>query len=275
VDLILRSPDLFLGVAAIAGIAAFVLLRVSRREGPPLDPPAASPDEAKVVPSPATVELMGSWIQFVRDHLREALAGLNNRFNSIGLTAEMLRRGALSKDQQAAVERIFEDIRWASNITAALAHRISSDAPDIPPPAWHILQEAAREPARIVVAEADDNNRIVVARLLRSLGHEVVVAADGREAWEVLARDPVDCVLCDPRMPTLGGRALYEQVEERMPELARRFVFVSGDYTDPGTHAFLEQSGQPVIGKPYELDNLLQAIATVLQEMGRMHRAED
>lgn len=274
-DLIAHSPDLFLGIAAVAGIAAFALLRFSRRDVPPPEPPPPAEPEATVVPMKPTAELVSSWVQFVRNHLREALAGLNNRFSSISLTAETLRRSELSGDQQAAVDRIFEEVRWASNITAALAHRVSSDAPDIPPPAWHILQQAARQPARILVAEADDNNRTVLSRLLRSLGHEVVAVANGREAWDTLTRETIDCVLCDPRMPALGGRALYEQVEERMPEFARRFVFVSGDYTDPGTHAFLEQSGQPVVGKPYELEDLLQAIATVLQEMGLVRRPSE
>ncbi|MBE0591508.1 MAG: response regulator [Gemmatimonadales bacterium] len=264
-ELIALAPDLVLGIAAIAGVTAFVLLRTSRQEAPP--PAEVDPNRVTATGHPTT-ELVSSWVQFVRDHIREAVAGLNNRLNAIALSAETLRRSTLTPDQRAAVQRILQEIKSASTITGALAHRISSDAPDIPPPAWHILQDAAKRSGRVLLAEADENNRVVVARLLRSLGHDVTAVTNGREAWEVLTRDEVDCIVCDPRMPTLGGRALYEQVEERIPKLARRFVFVSGDYTDPSTHAFLEQSGQPVVGKPYELESLLQAIATVLQEMG-------
>lgn len=267
------APDLLLGVAAIAGITALVLLRTSRSHGPPV-----RTDESRstgtAVAGQQTVELVGSWVQFVRDHVREAVAGMNNRLNAIGLIAETLRRGTLTDDQQAAVGRIFEEVRRASTITGALAHRISSNAPEIPPPAWHILRDAVRRPGRVLFAEADEDNRTVVARLLRSLGHEVMAVTSGREAWEVLARDPLDCIVCDPRMPGMGGRALFEQVEAQFPQLARQFVFVSGDYTDPATHAFLERSGQPVIGKPYDLEDLLQAIATVLQESGAVGRGE-
>ena len=273
-ELMGAAPDLILGIAAIAGVAAFVLLRRSGSDAPPPPPDANRLRPAATGTGYPTAEVVSAWVQFVRDHLREALAGLHNRFNAIGLTAETLRRGTLTEEQQEEVERILQEIKRATNITGALAHRISSEAPEIPPPAWHILRDAAWRPGRVLLAEADGSNRTVVARLLRSLGHEVTAVTDGREAWDVLTRELVDCVVCDPRMPSLGGRALYEQVEERLPEVARRFVFVSGDYTDPSTHAFLEQSGQPVIGKPYELENLLQAIATVLQEMGVVSRDE-
>jgi CheY-like chemotaxis protein len=274
VNLIGLAPDLLLGVAVIAGIAVFVLLRTSRSQPPTATPSAEDAQARAAAADHPPTELVGSWVQFVRDHVREAVAGLNNRFNTIGLLAETLRRGTLTEEQRSAVERIVQEIKRASNITGALAHRISSDAPEIPPPAWHILRDAARRPGRVLFAEADENNRTVVARLLRSLGHEVTAVTNGREAWEVLTRDVVDCIVCDPRMPGLGGRALFEQVEERFPQLARLFVFVSGDYTDPSAHAFLEQSGQPVVGKPYELEDLLQAIATVLQESGAVGRED-
>jgi len=45
-------------------------------------------------------------------------------------------------------------------------------------------------------------------------------------------------------------------------------VFVTGDYTRPESYEFLQRSGRPVIGKPYEIDELLAAVATVLGEVG-------
>ena len=271
-DLIGAARDVVLGIAAIAGGAAFVVLRRSRTHASRRSPDSDAPRPATTGSDRPPPELVGAWVQFVRDHIREAIGGLNNRFNAIGLTAESLRRGSLSEEQQDAVERIIQEIRRATDITVALAHRIASEAPETPPPAWRILQNAARRPGRILLADADESNRTVIARLLRGVGHEVTAVTDGREAWDVLTREPIDCVVCDPRMPSLGGRALYEQVEERLPQFARRFVFVSGDYTDAPTHAFLERSGQPVIGKPFELEGLLQAIATILHKAGVVSR---
>ena len=69
----------------------------------------------------------------------------------------------------------------------------------------------------------------------------------------------------------MRGRTLFEQVEEKMPHIARRFVFVTGDYARPESYQFLVESRQPVGGKPYELETLVAAIATILKQSGK-HR---
>ncbi len=268
--------DVVLGGAAAGGIAALALIRRRRGEGARAGRGAAEmdrhPPEQGLRP---TAELVGAWVHFVRSHVLESAAGLNNRLSAITLSVESLRRTRLSDEQREHVERIVREVQWATNITGALAHRVSSDAPETPPPAWHVLMDAATRPARLLLVEADESNRLVVARLLRSMGHHVTAVVNGREAWETLTGEAFDCVLCDPRMPSLGGRALYEQVEERLPHVARRFVFVTGDYTAPAMHDFLERTGRPVVGKPYELETLLQAIATILAEVGVVDENEE
>ena len=64
-------------------------------------------------------------------------------------------------------------------------------------------------------------------------------------------------------MPRLGGRALYEQTAEQNPQLARRFVFVTGDGARTDTRRFLEECGQPSVLKPYDLSDLIFAIGSV------------
>jgi CheY-like chemotaxis protein len=264
-----------LGGAAAGGIAALALIRRRRVDGKrPRGEVAGADRHVPQADLQPTAELVGAWVHFVRSHVQESAAGLNNRLNAIALSAESLRRTRLSDDQREQVERIVREVQRATNITGALAHRVSSDAPETPPPAWHVLMDAATRPARLLLVEADESNRLVVARLLRSLGHHVTSVVNGREAWETLNGESFDCVLCDPRMPSLGGRALYEQVEERLPHVARRFVFVTGDYTAPAMHEFLERTGRPVVGKPYDLETLLQAIATILTEVGVVDESE-
>jgi two-component system NtrC family sensor kinase len=72
-------------------------------------------------------------------------------------------------------------------------------------------------------------------------------------------------------MPALGGRGLYEQIEERIPQLARQFVFVTGDYTRPDTREFLEKTGCPIVGKPFQVETLLNAVASVLERAEVLH----
>jgi signal transduction histidine kinase/CheY-like chemotaxis protein len=61
-------------------------------------------------------------------------------------------------------------------------------------------------PLRLLVAEDNQINRMVVRRLLENAGHRVTVANDGVEVLRILAEDaPFDCILMDVQMPVLDG----------------------------------------------------------------------
>jgi len=64
-------------------------------------------------------------------------------------------------------------------------------------------------------------------------------------------------------MPRLGGRGVYEEVQRTTPELARRFVFVTGDDVRAASHDFLQHVRQPTVRKPYEVQDLLAAVDEV------------
>jgi two-component system NtrC family sensor kinase len=118
-------------------------------------------------------------------------------------------------------------------------------------------------PGRVLVADDDAANRRALAQLLQSQGHEVITAIDGVEALERLAINRFDAVVVDLQMPRLGGRGVYEEVQRREPDLARRFVFVTGDDVRAASHEFLRQVAQPTVRKPYEIADLLAAVDAV------------
>ncbi|MGH7530314.1 MAG: response regulator [Gemmatimonadales bacterium] len=122
---------------------------------------------------------------------------------------------------------------------------------------------------RLLVVDDDAVNRQAMVLLLQREGHEVVAVENGLEAMERLGGADrgggvaFDAIVTDLQMPRLGGRAMYEQLEIRHPELAKRFVFVTGDQARGETRAFLESCGQPSVTKPYDLGDLINAIAAV------------
>jgi len=118
---------------------------------------------------------------------------------------------------------------------------------------------------RILVVDDDAVNRQAMRLLLEREGHEVVAVENGLEAVERLGptTSGFDAVVTDLQMPRLGGRALWEQLLEERPQLARRFVFVTGDRARDETRRFLEECGQPSVLKPYDLGDLITAIGTV------------
>jgi signal transduction histidine kinase/CheY-like chemotaxis protein len=115
---------------------------------------------------------------------------------------------------------------------------------------------------RILLIEDDSS----VVYLVRSaLGHEntLVVAADGREALKMLHNQPFELVLCDLRMPGMGGREFYQQLQFAAPQLIQRLLFISGDTTSAETRDFLQQSGRPLLSKPFTPSDLFTAIAAL------------
>src|SRR5438270_215018 len=118
---------------------------------------------------------------------------------------------------------------------------------------------------RILVVDDDAVNRQAMRLLLEREGHEVVAVENGLEAIERLgpASDRFDAVVTDLQMPRLGGRALYEQLREQRPQLAERFVFVTGDRARDETRRFLDECGQPSVMKPYDFSDLIGALGKV------------
>jgi serine phosphatase RsbU (regulator of sigma subunit) len=66
--------------------------------------------------------------------------------------------------------------------------------------------------ARVLVADDNELNRDLLSRRVRRLGHEVVLAEDGRQALELLRAEPFDVVLLDIMMPNINGYEVLEAV---------------------------------------------------------------
>ena len=66
------------------------------------------------------------------------------------------------------------------------------------------------EPARLLLVEDNRVNRLLLARQVQQLGHEVVAVENGRLALELLARQRFDMLLLDIEMPELDGFGLLE-----------------------------------------------------------------
>lgn len=125
------------------------------------------------------------------------------------------------------------------------------------------LPRAPARRGRVLVVE----DEIALARALTeqlSQLHDVTVAKNGLEAIERLDEADYGAILCDLRMPGMSGEELYETIERRDTELARRFVFMTGVGFGAEVERFLAGSGRPVLEKPFRLEDALAQIAKVI-----------
>ena len=90
--------------------------------------------------------------------------------------------------------------------------RFTNAAPAQPPTATPHLQV---HPRRVLLVEDNEINRRVAVGLLRSRGHQVVLAENGQEAVETLADQEFDVVLMDMQMPVMDGYEATAAIRQR------------------------------------------------------------
>ena len=69
------------------------------------------------------------------------------------------------------------------------------------------------ESSRLLVADDNKVNRLLLTRSLELQGHRVATAENGRVALEMLAREPFDLLLLDIEMPELDGFGVLERLK--------------------------------------------------------------
>ena len=70
-------------------------------------------------------------------------------------------------------------------------------------------------------------------------------------------------------MPDISGIEFYEIINNKYPDLADSFMFITGNASDLKTKDFLEQSGLPWLPKPFlpaELEALINQQADILNK---------
>lgn len=131
----------------------------------------------------------------------------------------------------------------------------------------------AENSSRIVLPPAlrlllvDDELELIqtLADLLEPEGHQVDFAANGAIALDKLRKNSFDVVVSDLRMPIMDGPQLYEALRREKPEYVSKIIYVTGDTLSSHVQSFLEKYPVPVIEKPYRLNDVKQAIASLLK----------
>jgi CheY-like chemotaxis protein len=106
----------------------------------------------------------------------------------------------------------------------------------------------------------------VLTDLLKVAHEQVDTASDGRAALERLAQADYDLILCDVRMPGLDGPDLYRMLSSTRPELLSRFMFLTGDTLNPESREFVQRTGAPCLGKPFDFDEVYRVIGRALRD---------
>ncbi|MEZ5669002.1 MAG: response regulator [Alphaproteobacteria bacterium] len=125
--------------------------------------------------------------------------------------------------------------------------------------------------AEIVVADDNEGIRNMLAALLGQEGHNVRLAADGRQALQLMRQAPADIVVTDVFMPEQDGLETVMALRKAFPKTA--IVVMSGGSRVGYGSDFLDLASQlgarAVLAKPFEPDELIAIIADCVADSKR------
>jgi len=174
--------------------------------------------------------------------------------------SELLLESSLDADQRQAAQNVHRSGQELLNVIDQLLSDVTEQGKSTPPRA---LSTSSPRPGaesrtfRVLLAEDNEFNRMLIERVLRTLSCEVDLAPSGREAVRRFHQGKYDLVLMDCHMPDLDGLEATRQIRavegpgRRVPILA----VTAG--TVPGARQACLQAGMDdFIAKPFSLSTL-------------------
>jgi CheY-like chemotaxis protein len=115
----------------------------------------------------------------------------------------------------------------------------------------------------ILVIEDVVEQRELVTEVLQRRGFTVTAVADGRQGIALLQERDFDGIVLDLRMPKCNGETVVQWILENRIHLRSRILIVSGDMLSPGLWTLIECLELPLLSKPYELRQLIEAVEEI------------
>jgi PAS domain S-box-containing protein len=118
---------------------------------------------------------------------------------------------------------------------------------------------------RALVVEDEPALGDAVAAALADEGFRTDRAENGEAALKKVRETHYDVIICDLKMPKVDGMAFFREVSAKMPHIARRLIFVTGDVAGTEAERFLEESGCRWVPKPFRLRDLVRVARETLR----------
>jgi DNA-binding NtrC family response regulator len=106
----------------------------------------------------------------------------------------------------------------------------------------------------LLVADDEKNIREGLREALQMEGYEVIPAADGREALDILERGEIDLVVTDLKMPRVSGEELLRKVSAGYPTVP--VIILTGHGTIESAVQAMHDGAYDFLTKPVNLDRL-------------------
>ena len=129
-----------------------------------------------------------------------------------------------------------------------------------------------QEPLRILIVEDDEDQRVLLTRILESRGHEVVACGTSEEGLSEYQRDPFPLVILDIMLPGMNGMELCREMR-LVPESAQTVIlFATGVDGREGLEEALSSGADDYLNKPLTGDLLHVRLTIAERQVGALQR---
>lgn len=130
----------------------------------------------------------------------------------------------------------------------------------------NVRSDAVHSQPLKAVLVVDDDKQLASALqwILADENYLVDVAFDGEEALLKVKVHEYDAVICDVMMPRLRGDEFYVQAKKLRPNLADRFIFITGFAADSDIREFLSARRLKHLIKPFPINELISCVKELL-----------
>jgi CheY-like chemotaxis protein len=141
------------------------------------------------------------------------------------------------------------------HVPLAKTGALPAPEPEPPPP-----PKPQPKIARILLAEDNLINQKVAVGLLKNIGFEADVVANGNEVLQALERKPYDLVLMDCQMPELDGYEATHRIRENPKTKAIRIIAMTANAMRGESEKCLAAGMDDYLSKPVRLETLREMI---------------
>jgi len=148
--------------------------------------------------------------------------------------------------------------------------------PTPPSVAAHPSEITDGPPLRVLAAEDNTVNQLVLRTLLHQIGIDPVVVDNGLQAIEAWEREPWDVILMDVQMPEMDGPTATAVIRGRELAEGRARTPIVALTANAMAHQVAEYLGAGMDGfvpKPIEVGRLYEALQHALESSGAMQPA--
>jgi two-component system response regulator GlrR len=118
---------------------------------------------------------------------------------------------------------------------------------------------------KVLVVDDDPNTRYLIEVFCRNEDYELVLAANGKEALDIIQSDDINIVVTDIRMPEISGEAVLDQVRKHNPEIPVIIMTSYGTIED-AVH-FLQSGAHDYITKPLTREAFCLRIRRAMEKL--------